>query len=212
MKTIRETFEERIQILLPGMKILSKRDSRWYRFLAWVLKPFIPDYMDRFSSAGLDGNIYLDDKSWNKPDINILPILAHEAVHLYDRKKAGFFLYQFAYWFPQVLSVFALLAFLSPWFLLALVFLTPLPAPFRANIEQDGYSMQLFTYVKLRPDVDVTTYIDSVVDMFFDRSYYFMWPFNRKGLRLAFLLNSRRLNIDHPMFRFVNEFIDEINS
>ena len=212
MKTIRETFEERIQILLPGMKILSKRDSRWYRFLAWVLKPFIPDYMDRFSSAGLDGNIYLDEGSWNKPDTNILPILAHEAVHLYDRKKSGSLMFMFAYLFPQCLSILAVLAFLSPWFLLALVFLTPLPAPFRANIEQDGFSMQLFTYVRLRPDVDVTTYIDSVVDMFFDGSYYFMWPFGRKRLSLTFLLNSRRMNIDHPMFRFVNEFIDEINS
>lgn len=208
MKTINEMFQDRVQILLPGLKILRKKDSAWYRFLGKIIKPIVPDYLDRYPSAALDGNIYLDEESWNKPNISVLPTLAHEAFHLYERKKSGMLSYMLAYLFPQTLAMLSLLAFVNLWFLIALVFLAPIPAPFRASMERDGYRIQLFTLSKLRPGVDLSDYVRGITDFFFSWSYYKMWPFDRGSQEVDFML--WKPDMSHPMYRFIIEFIDEV--
>lgn len=74
------------------------------------------------------------------------PVLAHELVHL---MRGGGSWWRRAWWlaryaFPQCLGLLALLAFVSPWFLVALVALAPWPAGWRLREEAAAFAVSLY--------------------------------------------------------------------
>jgi len=139
-----------------GVKFGTKSDIWWMRLVGM----FMPDFM-RYVVTTLGNTIYLpDDYTKGRSKTAVLATLAHEYVHVSDYRRSKLFLP--SYVFPQLLAAFSVLAafgaFYAPmyYFLGALVFLLPLPSPFRLYWELRGYSMsmavEIWTKGHLSPD------------------------------------------------------------
>lgn len=136
-----ETFERRF-----GLKVVRKRDSRlmkllYYVSLMWIWnRRFLVGYTSTIGST-----MYVAREIGLDP-ISDLALLRHEVQHIEDSRRFGSVVWALLYLFPQFLAAFAIFAIFSKWALLFLVFLAPLPAPFRVWAESRGYAK---TYVTL---------------------------------------------------------------
>ena len=168
---VRGLLEEYISQQIQGFEIIEKNQSLWMKFLSKLLF-FTPDFMDRFITA-IYPKVYIPSlQKWEANNYYSTEILCHEYVHLSDRKRYGL-LFNFLYLTPQLLAIVALLYPLSPWFLLFLVCLLPLPSPGRAWAELRGYRMSMAVRYWLTGDkID----IDFIVQQFTGRNYYWMLP------------------------------------
>lgn len=139
-------------------------------------------------------------------------VLAHEYVHLSQARKnvIPFFV---RYAFPQILSVFAVGAsFSSLYFLLALLFLLPIPAYYRMQYEIQGYIMSMavnyWRYGFVHNDQK-----DFIKRVFSSSTYYYMWPFKRWIDRK---INTESVNVergyydDSPVFSTVRILIENV--
>jgi hypothetical protein len=164
---IREITKE-----VPGFEILSKRNHPLWKFLSKVMF-WNPRIATGFITT-LYPKVWVPSLPWKEDDpASAIEILAHEYVHLQDRKRLGYF-FNLLYLSPQILSLFALLSFVNPWCLLFLVCLLPLPSPGRAWLEYRGYRMSMaITYWIHDECLD----LDWVVSQFTGPNYYWMYPF-----------------------------------
>jgi uncharacterized membrane protein len=169
-----------------NFEIRYKDKSFFMKFLSFILffnKTFMTNYATTIGSI-----IYYPSEEYikNNEDSSI-SILAHEIVHVKQKNTYGSLFFSILYLFPQVLAVFSLLSiFLSWWYLLFLLFLLPLPAPFRKDFEKSAYTMSLFImWLKLNNINATQEYIDDFFDNFVllkeskfkTADYWFMWPF-----------------------------------
>ena len=150
--------------------------------------------------------MYVPKLPWKENDhYSAILVLAHEWVHLSDRKRFGF-LFDIGYLFPQCLAFLSLLApFLSVWWLLCLLFLLPIPSPTRAWLEFRGYSMTMACKWWLTGNGINYYWIER---QFVGQWYYFMWPF--KGIvRKMFEKQMEKIKNDDlsPEQRKVKEII-----
>lgn len=155
---------------IPNFKIIEKSKSPLMKFINVVLF-FVPKFMSRFTTT-----IY--PKVYSKCDPKNIRIstLAHEFVHLRDRKRFGQ-LFNFLYLFPQILAVIAILAsVLSLWWLFALICLLPMPAIGRAWSEFRGYRMSLAVVYWVH---GLRLKSSTLASKFCGASYYFMFPFKK---------------------------------
>ena len=167
---------------IPSFRLKSKDDSILFGILG-KLAFWNPHLNTRFITT-LYPHIYVpggvDDWQHHNP-ATAIEILAHEYVHLKDRKKLGW-LFNLLYLSPQIFSLLALMAFFNPWFLLSLLCLLPLPSPGRAWLEFRGYRMSMAVHYWTRNRcID----IDWIVSQFAGSNYYFMLPL-RKLLTKAY--------------------------
>ena len=171
---VREALEKHVRENIPGFEVIEKSQSPMMRFLDNVLF-FVKGFMTSFTTTSYP-KIYVPSMTrWDTNHTNTISVLAHEYVHLKDRKRLGWF-FNFLYLSPQILSVFALLAPLNLWFLLFLLFLLPVPSPGRAWAEVRGYRMTIAAYYWL---VAGKYNLDHVVGHFVGPNYYWMWPFKK---------------------------------
>lgn len=116
--------------------------------------------------------------------------LQHEGVHLLDvqtffgllpknNRWINMCLFIIVYGFPQIFALLAFLAFYNLWWLLALLFLLPLPAPGRMLAEMRAY----------RRSVELGRDVDTIIPNFVTSKYYWMWPF-KKHTRKMLTKNS----------------------
>ncbi len=161
------------------MELRYKSESWGMRVLGTFLF-FNRGFMDSYITT-LGSRVYLPSPAWRAqtPAQTLLEILAHEAVHIADRKRVGV-LFSLGYVFPQVLALGALLAVLAFWrlefllSLLALLFLLPLPAPFRARWERRGYAMSAAMLYWLSGSLEP---VASSREFF--RAQFLGWPYYR---------------------------------
>jgi hypothetical protein len=142
-------FVKRIANEIPGFSVERKGSSYVQQVIGFLVKPFCPDYATHFATTiypkvYLPGNLLLPENGNAK-----FQVLAHEWVHLYDRRQEGF-PFNFMYLFPQSLSPLFLMLAASTWKLpiagwsllaLAVLALLPWPAPWRLKYELRGYVM-----------------------------------------------------------------------
>ncbi len=193
----REDLEQHIEKQIPGFRIEDKRKSPLMRLLSKLLffnKTFSTGYV-----TTLYPKVYVPELPWREKDhVAAIATLAHEYVHLKDRKKMWLF-FNFLYLFPQNLAPFALLGVFgnSPLWYLCLLFLLPIPSPTRAWLEFRGYRMTLAVWaLYLGRDWDSRRFIDSIVDKQFAGSgYYWMFPFRRFMIEKFHIYHARRRNI-----------------
>ncbi len=160
-------FVNRLQAEIP-LKIRYKDESWEMMLLNVLLKWFNPTFMTSFTTV-IGYTVYFTNREYvAKNPTEALQILMHEAVHLLDIKRLTFPVFAFGYLFPQVLVVFALLFPLSAYFLLFLVFILPLPAPFRAYFEARAYTVDVILGRRTLQDIIVH---------FGGWDYYKMFPF-----------------------------------
>ena len=172
---------------IPGFNIESKADSK----LMWVLDKLM-FWNKRFMrvTTTIGNTIHLPDsllKSLLQGSMRIrkkaflFRLLLHEYVHMSDRKRMGSFKYRLKYLSPQIYSLGALLALLTPfssWFLLALgflVFAAPWPSQGRTEIEANGYEMSAAVEYWMTGRVSAK-YIRHIHGAFTSFSYYRMCP------------------------------------
>lgn len=123
----------------------------------------------------------------------LFEMLLHEAMHMSDRKRMGTLKYRLKYLSPQIYSLGALLALLTPfssWFLLALGFLAfaaPWPSKGRTEIEANGYEMSTAVQYWMTGKVS-RKHLSKVYTAFTSMKYYRMCPeyVTRVLPRLAF--------------------------
>ena len=182
---IRGRLLHHIENNIPGFKIVRKSKSDLMGFLSMLLffnRHFLTKYV-----TTIYPRVYVPD-SWGRSKRGHqveLSVLAHEYVHLYDRKRLGW-LFNILYLSPQIFALGTLGAFWNVWWLLCLFFLLPLPSPGRAWLEFRGYRMNLaiFYWTNKRE-----CGINWIVKEFTSSNYYFMMPFGkyiRKKFEKAF--------------------------
>ena len=160
-----------------GAKIRYKDQSWLMKAIAKLLffnKSFMIDYTTTIGST-----VYFPSERWIKSSSST-KVLAHELVHIRDRKKIPF-LFECIYLFPQTLAIFSFFAILSvnnEWWLVCLffvLFLTPLPAYGRAVYESRAYAMNMF-FMRVMSEGDYNPLIDldRYVDQFVGSGYFYM--------------------------------------
>ena len=173
------------------ISIKYKDKSLLMKFLNIFVWLFNKKFMTTYTTA-VGNTIYFPSKEFvDEHESRAINILAHELVHIDDRKRinkkyfpGAFFL---AYFFPQILAVFSLLSFLAfiniNWLfcLLFLLFLAPIPAPGRCWIEARGYAMTMY-YTSLEwflygRNYDHHSHAVMISSAFTGWGYYEMWPF-----------------------------------
>lgn len=188
-----QEVERRIKLEIPKFEIIEKEKS-WLMKALSILLFFCKNFMTQYITT-IYPKIYfpkdqtvINTKNTPWEIFFYLDILCHEFQHLKDRKKYWIF-FNLIYLFPQILVVGVLLAmFLSPWFLLFLLCLAPIPAIGRAWIEFRGYSVSLGVFYWLSGDV---VDIDFILNKFTGPDYYWMWPFrNQLKKRFETVINQ----------------------
>lgn len=165
---------------IPGFEIKYKNESKMQRFLSKLLF-FNKEYMTEFTSV-FRYKVFLPSREYVKKNPSkAFKVLAHEFVHLLDKKKRPL-LFGLLYSFPQNLFVLALSALSAIWIgwpgLFGLVFLLallPWKSRPRALLELRGYAMNLavnaWKHGSVKPDT-----LGWIADTFCDWSYYKMYP------------------------------------
>jgi hypothetical protein len=173
---IRWKLENMILDDIPNFEIVSKTTSFLMKVLSIILF-FNRSFMTSYISV-IYPRMYVPKLPWKENDhYSAILVLAHEWVHLSDRKRFGL-LFDIGYLFPQCLAFLSLLApFLSVWWFLCLLFLLPIPSPTRAWLEFRGYSMTMACKWWLTGNEINYYWIER---QFVGQWYYFMWPF--KGI------------------------------
>lgn len=158
------------------------KDESWLMKLIGKLMFYNPDFSTHFITT-LGETVYFPSRSEVETDYQIAwEVLSHEAVHVEDyRNSKPKFLFMLKYMMPQILAVFALLApvLWSWWPLLALVFLLPLPAPWRRDIEMRGYAMSMAVWYWYSRSGIPQALKSETVDHFTGAEYYFTYPFKQ---------------------------------
>lgn len=171
--------------LIPGFSIGYKNESRWQKFIAvfcWIFNPF---YLTRYTTTSYP-KVWFPNRDYTGKDVKVgYKILFHELIHLHDRKTMGS-RFDLGYILPQILGLISLGALIAIWvnlwflfFLVALVFVLPLPAIYRKNAEMRGYAASMainyWKYGSIKPETKRW-----IAKEFTGASYYFMFPFINK--------------------------------
>jgi hypothetical protein len=169
----------------PQFEIRYKDESKLMKFLNFFVRIFNPGFMTNYITT-FGTTVYFPSRKYLlEGQGHLTEVLAHELVHMWDRKSQGAFAYTFKYGSPQWFALLSLLALGAIWALPMLVFLLfllcalPLPSVGRRNIELDGYTMSMAYHYWTAGQVD-PAYITFYADQFVKSGYYFMWPFRKQ--------------------------------
>lgn len=175
MATWKET-EKYLKKEIKGFEIREKSKYWHQRLLGKLL--FFMDYM----------NVWTTILHVYKPEgrTNDYRVLQHEGTHSLDEltffglfpKKLRYLnivLFSIAYTFPQCLSLLALLSLGGNlWWLLCLLLLAPLPAPFRMIAEIRAY----------RRSAELGAQKNHIVEAMSGKTYYWMWIWKKHLMKL----------------------------
>ena len=190
MKKNTDSYDEVLSLgkALYDVQIKFKDESALMKILSFVLF-FNKNFMTRYITV-IGKTVYFPSRQWLYNNrMSAANSLCHELVHISDQKNVGFFAFGMSYIFPQWLALFALTSFMvGPWALVFLLFLAPLPAPFRAFWELRGYAM---TDAVMFSSTGRFVDLSFLENQFTGSGYYFMWPFT-KSLRSE-IENNRKL-------------------
>jgi hypothetical protein len=182
------------------VKIKFKNESTFMKILGKILF-FNKRFMTNFTTT-IGNTIYFPNKDFvERNGTTATTILAHELVHIRDRKK--FKLYSLKYLFPQILAIFSILAIFKLYFMFCLLFLAPLPAPWRTFFERRGYAMNIFfsrEFGILRTTEE--SYAETLSKLFVTRAYYFMW-WSKSAVVKGILKNLSELPKSELIFKEV---------
>lgn len=165
-----------------------KSKSLLMRLLAFIVYLFNREFMSRYITV-IGKKVYYPSRVYVANNYERAWIaLAHELVHMADSDRV--FGFSFLYLFPASLVVpFEALCFASGWpfwaHIFSVLFLLPLPAPFRAHFELRGYAMNMaidyWRYGKVSQTMQ-----SFVWSRFTGSGYYYMWPFKKRmGRRVS---------------------------
>lgn len=166
-------FVSELQQLVP-FRIRYKDESWEMQLLNLVALWFCPDFMTRYTTV-IGSTIYLPSREYVEVHgDSVLRTLAHEVVHMLDAERWSEPGFMFLYLTPQIFALGILLfPFFGFWALLFLLFLLPIPSPFRFYFESRGYAMDVLT----AEEVFKERTLQRCVEHFQSWDYYMMFPF-----------------------------------
>jgi hypothetical protein len=183
-----------------GLSIRFKDESRLMKVLGTILF-FNPQFMNRYITV-IGSSVYFPSRVWLAANRDSAArVLCHELVHVADERRVGALLFRLSYLFPQWLALLSLSSIVvGPWGLIFLLFLAPLPAPFRTFWELRGYMMtDAISHLSFGKFADTNW----MASQFTTGSYYFMWPFHRGIVRQIEL--SRAAILDDRLQKVIPE-------
>lgn len=193
---------------VPGFEIKFKNQSVWMKFLNFFAQVFSPNFMTTYTTT-TGSTVYLPNEELLFAEQRMCAeILAHELVHMVERRQQGAILNGLRYLFPQILAslaLFSVLATWNLWFLLCLIFLltlAPLPAPGRREIELRGYTMTMAIEYWETGGISDEMF-EHVAKQFVGPAYYFMWPWRENTMhRIKMRAQAIRTNevLKDPLF------------
>jgi hypothetical protein len=178
----------------PKLTIAYKNESQLMKLIGLIMF-FNSGFNDKYITT-IGNTVYFPTKeSISNKQIDSIIVLAHEFTHTKDSARMGNILYSILYLMPQILFllIFPAIFFIGWYSLLFFIFLLPLPAYWRTNIEIRGYTTSLFGYNYFYKNLNFDA--EEIHDKLYNASeeiiknnfngpaYYFMWPF---GLRKKF--------------------------
>jgi len=169
------------QTYFPTLQVKYKDQDPLMQFLGKVMF-FDPTFMTNYLTT-IGNTVYIPSQQYvaDNPQATC-DVFIHECTHMYDEKRLGKIPYALAYLFPLVLAAPVwFLLFVLNWkivLLISLLFLAPLPAPWRAAFEKKAYFVQMYAAYKLW-GYDPNESVASTTADFTSSSYYFMWPFEQ---------------------------------
>ena len=159
---------------LHPVKIRFKDESPFMQVLNLFVMGFCPTFLSEYTTV-IGNMIYFPNRHYidAKPE-SAMRTLAHEMVHVMDMSKWSPVLFNLSYLFPQILAVGVFsFPWLGWWALLFLLFLLPIPAPFRAYFEARAYAIDVLTS---NPEYTKETLYHSA-SHFSSWNYYKMYPY-----------------------------------
>lgn len=195
---VQKYLDQEIKRYSPKASIKLKSEHWLFKVLGFILKPFNPDFNNRYYTT-LGTTIYIPDSLRETAEPDLLNIVAHEGEHIkdYERWKRVFFV--LAYGFPQILAGLSFLSVLSVFFgpmwllwLISLVFLAPIPAPGRLLFELNGYKTgYIFGKVVWGwGEQEFAQTDDWVIEQLSKKWYYWTFPFPNT-IRKMLVKNNR---------------------
>lgn len=185
-----QLLESVIRKRIPKFEVRGKDKgpgSGGQRFIAKLIWLFNREYMTRYISTFYPLVYWTTMDDYRADPKRSFKTLAHEGVHLFDGHDHRFW-FGFSYLLPVLLVLLALGAMAAIWasnwflmFLVALVFLLPLPAYWRMKWELRGYAMSMAVNAWYHGSVTESTK-EWIAGSFTGPAYYFMWPF-KAGIR-----------------------------
>jgi len=186
------------------MYVVPKNSSKLMRAIGWLfaVTKISPQFMERYYTT-IGQTVYVPDELLKDPDIkNLIRVLTHESIHIMDSTSLTDPLFKFLYLFPQSLASVALLSLLAPlsikflWCLLFLIFLAPIPAPFRYWFELRAYRTSILFARKedKLSDEQMVPIYEWITKQLSTNLYYFTWPF--PGMIMKHLKDESFLNED----------------
>ncbi len=172
-------FEEVKQVItshgLP-LRLIPKDESPLMKFCNVFVGLFNSQFMTEYTTTiAFLGRIYTPTKWYAGAEWRTL---AHEGVHLVQAKRDGQLLFSLKYLFPQCLAPLALLAIGAIWWmpmlfaLLFLLFLAPLPAPWRVRYEREAYRVSAACDKLIGFDITSKLYVDYMQHHYTGWGYY----------------------------------------
>jgi hypothetical protein len=102
-------LEATIRRDIPEFQVGFKDESRIMKLLGFLANPINPGFMTRFTTTW-GTTVYFPTREYYETKASVsFEILAHEYVHLWDKKQSQ--LFTLSYVFPQVLAIAGLLTF-----------------------------------------------------------------------------------------------------
>jgi len=171
---LRKNLELEIKKEFPDFELVDKRKSLLMKALSKVLF-FNKAFMSRYITV-IGNKVYVPSLPFKEDDpLSACVILAHEWVHMKDAKRWGL-LYKFGYLFPQIFAILAPLGLVWPPAWLCALFLLPLPAPVRAELEFRAYAVSMA--VRWWTEAQEPNW-GFYKRQFNSSAYYWMYPYDR---------------------------------
>lgn len=155
---------------------IRKKSESWLMKLIGTILFFNPKFMTEYTTT-IGSTVFFPDNYLDDPD-ETARTLAHEAKHIMQAKEHGTIRFSLQYLFPLPLALGAIGALFAIWWLPALwclgflVFLAPLPAPWRVKYEREAYLVSTVCDVAKGWNVSDTWYQDYMVSHYCGWGYY----------------------------------------
>lgn len=186
MADIFDAAVSQVRSHIPNFEVRYKDESWSSKVIAVLVWLFNRNYMKSYTTTRYPRVYFPSRKYVTDSPKTAVKILAHEFVHLWDRKEKGAW-FSFSYALPQLLTLFFLvvpvvLSFFCSWWVSllgavpALLCAMPLPAYWRMKWECRGYTMSACMNLWRYDNISKST-IDWIIEQFTGWAYYKMWPF-----------------------------------
>jgi hypothetical protein len=205
------TTFERISAYLTGSGVahrIRRKSESWLMGVIGALLFFNRSFMTEYTTT-IGSTVYFPDQYYYEQPVSAARTLAHEGVHIKQSKRVGAVWFALTYLFPLPLAALALGAVLAFWWLPALgflgflVFLAPLPAPWRVKYEREAYIVTAVCDAAQGWDISADWYLDYMV------SHYCGWGYYKPAWNAAHVRKLVRQDMELALKLFKGEVRDE---